>query len=117
MVLKSAFFPSLGKDADDVAPKCGSGYFCKTNLFRQENGKGTSRTKNAILLFVFRIRAFQKTKMENGAEKMLKLPEQLNGIDLIIGGHSHTKLDQPLIVNRIPIVQTGEFGQFVVVFH
>ena len=43
----------------------------------------------------------------------VELARAVKGIDLIIGGHSHTKLDQPVIVNGIPIVQTGEFGQFV----
>lgn len=41
------------------------------------------------------------------------LARAVNGIDLIIGGHTHTKLDQPVIVNGVPIVQTGEFGKFV----
>jgi 5'-nucleotidase len=43
----------------------------------------------------------------------VELAKAVKGIDLIIGGHSHTKLDKPLIVNGVPIVQTGEYGQFV----
>lgn len=38
------------------------------------------------------------------------------GIDLIIGGHSHTFLDEPCVVNGIPIVQAGtgtdQIGRF-----
>ena len=38
------------------------------------------------------------------------------GIDLIIGGHTHTFLDEPCIVNGIPIVQVGvgtdQIGRF-----
>ncbi len=30
-----------------------------------------------------------------------------HGVDLIIGGHSHTLMEEPLIVNGIPIVQAG----------
>ncbi len=34
------------------------------------------------------------------------------GIDVVIGGHSHTKLNQPIIVNgRTPVVQTGKEGR------
>ena len=30
------------------------------------------------------------------------------GIDVVIGGHSHTELREPIIVNdRTPVVQTG----------
>ncbi|WP_251037661.1 S-layer homology domain-containing protein [Paenibacillus albidus] len=44
-----------------------------------------------------------------------QLAEQVAGIDVIVGGHSHTKLDQPVVKNadgeRTLIVQTGEYGQ------
>ncbi|ASA24020.1 5'-nucleotidase C-terminal domain-containing protein [Paenibacillus donghaensis] len=43
-----------------------------------------------------------------------QLAEQVPGIDVIVGGHSHTKLDQPVVLNeddeRTLIVQTGEYG-------
>ncbi len=47
-----------------------------------------------------------------GIEDDLALAEKLDpgiGIDMIIGGHSHTYMDEPRIVNGIPIVQAG-FG-------
>ena len=43
----------------------------------------------------------------------VELAEKVKGIDVIISGHTHTKLEKPLIVNGIPIVQTGEYGQYV----
>ena len=45
-----------------------------------------------------------------GYENDLKLAELLDkdwGVDMIIGGHSHTYLDEPAYVNGIPIVQAG----------
>ncbi|MBO4352684.1 MAG: 5'-nucleotidase C-terminal domain-containing protein [Eggerthellaceae bacterium] len=54
-----------------------------------------------------------------GIEEDRKLAELLDphwGIDLIIGGHSHTFMDEPEVVNGIPIVQagmgTGVVGRF-----
>jgi 5'-nucleotidase/UDP-sugar diphosphatase len=35
------------------------------------------------------------------------LASQVSGIDLIIGGHSHTVLFDPIMVNNIPILQAG----------
>ena len=35
---------------------------------------------------------------------------KFNNVDLIIGGHSHTVLTKPDVVNGIPIVQTGNYG-------
>lgn len=45
-----------------------------------------------------------------GYEEDVKLAKMLNpecGVDLIIGGHSHTLLEEPTVVNGIPIVQVG----------
>ena len=46
-----------------------------------------------------------------GLEKDRELAELLDpdwGVDMIIGGHSHTLLEEPEIVNGIPIVQVGK---------
>ena len=58
-----------------------------------------------------------------GFEADVELAEQLDsawGIDLIIGGHSHTLLDESKVVNGIPIVQVGEgtshIGRLDIVF-
>jgi 5'-nucleotidase/UDP-sugar diphosphatase len=42
----------------------------------------------------------------------VRLPEAVAGIDIVIGGHSHTLLEEPIIVNgRTPVVQTGKEGE------
>jgi 5'-nucleotidase / UDP-sugar diphosphatase len=42
----------------------------------------------------------------------LRLPRAVPGIDIVIGGHSHTELLDPIIVNgRTPVVQTGLEGR------
>ncbi len=45
-----------------------------------------------------------------GYEKDLELAKLLDpewGVDLILGGHSHTFMNQPSVVNGVPIVQAG----------
>jgi 5'-nucleotidase / UDP-sugar diphosphatase len=40
------------------------------------------------------------------------LAEEVPGIDIVIGGHSHTELHKPIIVDgRTPVVQTGKEGR------
>lgn len=39
------------------------------------------------------------------------IAEEVNGIDVIIDGHSHTKLENGLTVNNTLIAQTGEYDQ------
>jgi 5'-nucleotidase/UDP-sugar diphosphatase len=42
-----------------------------------------------------------------------RLAKEAPGIDLIVSGHSHTKLEKPLIVNQTLIVQAGVHGKYV----
>ncbi|WP_295161252.1 bifunctional UDP-sugar hydrolase/5'-nucleotidase [uncultured Brachyspira sp.] len=49
-----------------------------------------------------------------GYEKDKKIAESMpNTFDVIIGGHSHTQLYEPDIVNGTPIVQAGYYGHFL----
>ncbi|MDF2926812.1 MAG: 5-nucleotidase [Paenibacillaceae bacterium] len=52
-----------------------------------------------------------------GYEADMELAEQVEGIDIIVGGHTHTKLDEAVVdtSHSAPklIVQTGEKGQFL----
>jgi 5'-nucleotidase len=42
----------------------------------------------------------------------VRLPKAMPGIDIVIGGHSHTELKEAIIVNgRTPVVQTGLEGK------
>jgi 5'-nucleotidase/UDP-sugar diphosphatase len=44
----------------------------------------------------------------------VSLAEAVQGIDVVIGGHSHTELQEAIIVNgRTPVVQTGKEGKNV----
>lgn len=43
----------------------------------------------------------------------INLAKKVKGIDVVVGGHTHTKLEKPLMVNNIPVVQAGEYGQYV----
>lgn len=45
----------------------------------------------------------------NGFEKDKELANSVHGCDIIIGGHSHTRLSEPVIENNIIIVQAGSY--------
>ncbi len=42
-----------------------------------------------------------------GIENDRELAQNVKGIDLIVGGHSHTRIETPEVVNGVVIVQTG----------
>jgi len=47
---------------------------------------------------------------ENAAEGSRALAAKVPGIDLIVDGHSHTQMKEPLVENGVPIVQAWQWG-------
>ena len=48
-----------------------------------------------------------------GVEEDVKLADRVPGIDVIVGGHSHSMLSEPRIVNGTIITQARAFGEFI----
>ncbi len=48
-----------------------------------------------------------------GIEADRELAQKIKGVDIILGGHSHTRLDQPEKVNGILICQTGSHARYL----
>jgi 2',3'-cyclic-nucleotide 2'-phosphodiesterase (5'-nucleotidase family) len=42
-----------------------------------------------------------------------RVAENISGIDFLIGGHSHDRLDPPLEINGTIVAQAGEYGQWL----
>ena len=42
-----------------------------------------------------------------------QVAEKIPGIDVIVGGHDHVKINPPEVVNGTIIVQAGDFGQYL----
>ncbi len=48
-----------------------------------------------------------------GYPQDLKLAAEVEGIDVLLSGHTHNRLYQPVIVNRAVIIQSGCHGSFI----
>jgi 2',3'-cyclic-nucleotide 2'-phosphodiesterase/3'-nucleotidase/5'-nucleotidase len=46
-----------------------------------------------------------------GLYEDMELAEQVAGVDVIVGGHTHDKLDSALLIGNTAIVQAGQYGQ------
>jgi 5'-nucleotidase len=110
--IKIGIFSILGKDAINDAPNAVPVTFEKQSSFARRMVKELKDEHCDIIICISHSGITKQSNGEWGGEDV-ELARSVKGIDLIIGGHSHTKLDKPIIVNGIPIVQTGEFGQFV----
>ena len=110
--IKFGLFSVIGKDAINDSPKAVPLKFEKQTSFAKKMVKQLRDEKCDIVICVSHSGL---TKDKNGAwgGEDVELANTVRGIDLIIGGHTHTKLDKPIIVNGIPIVQAGEYGEFV----
>ncbi|MDZ4164390.1 MAG: bifunctional UDP-sugar hydrolase/5'-nucleotidase [Smithellaceae bacterium] len=108
--LRIGIFGIMGKDAAEKAPfaspvKFGDPLEVSRRMVQE------LREKERVDLVV--------CLSHSGVNKRKKISEDENlaknvpGIDVIIGGHSHTKLDQPLQVNSTFIVQAESYGKYV----
>ena len=43
----------------------------------------------------------------------IQLAEQVGEIDIIVGGHSHTYLEEPKIINNVQILQVSKLGTYI----
>jgi 5'-nucleotidase len=110
--LRIGFFSLLGVNAVDVAPSASPVKFSKQIPFARKMVKELKSEKCDIIICVSHSGV---TKDKNGrwSGEDVKLAESVGGIDVIISGHTHTKLDKPIIINGIPVVQAGENGQYI----
>jgi 5'-nucleotidase/UDP-sugar diphosphatase len=110
--LKIGIFPLTGKDAAGVAPRSKPVKFSKQTSYARKMVKELQKDGCDIIICVSHSGV---TKDENGrwGGEDVELAESVKGINIIISGHTHTRLDKPIVINGIPIVQTGEYGQNV----
>lgn len=110
--LKIGFFSLLGKVADENAA------FAPPVTFSRQVPAAKKIIKNlqkqgCELIICLSHSGLYSDKSGRWRGEDYELAEKVKGIDVIISGHTHTRIEKPLIVNGVPIVQTGEYGQSV----
>ena len=110
--LKIGFFSLMGADAAIVAPKSAPVKFEKQIPFAKRMVEELKAEKCDIIICLSHS-GVEKNKKGEWEGEDVELAENVKGINLIISGHTHTKLDSPVVVNGIPIVQAGDNGRFV----
>jgi 5'-nucleotidase/UDP-sugar diphosphatase len=106
--IRIGFYGILGKDAAEVSP------FAKPLKFRdpinasREMVKILRENEKVDMVICLSHSGIQTNKSLSEDDRLAK---EVPGIDIIISGHTHTKLITPLIVNKTIIVQAGSFGR------
>ncbi|MGB8358821.1 MAG: bifunctional UDP-sugar hydrolase/5'-nucleotidase, partial [Bacteroidales bacterium] len=110
--LKIGIFSLLGKDADESAPYAPPVTFEKIvpaarNLVKELKSKGCD------VIICLSHSGIAKDKKGAWSGEDVELAQKVKGIDIIISGHTHILLNEPLIVNETPILSAGDNGRFV----
>lgn len=110
--LKIGFFSLLGKVADHDAPYAVPVTFEK-QIVAARRLAGELKDEGCHIIICLSHSGLGKNKKGEWAGEDVDLAKKVKGIDIIISGHTHTRLDEPLNVNGVRIVQTGDYGRFV----
>ena len=106
-------FGLLGYDSDDCAPNSG--------MILEDPIEAAKRTVEAAVKDCKEnygadpvvICLSHSGVNDNGEGEDYELAEAVNGIDVIISGHTHTKLDKPVTVNGTVIASAAEYGRYL----
>lgn len=112
--LKIGVFGLLGKDAAEVAP------FSRPVAFTDPIEAAKAMTKKLrdgeqvdLVIAVSHSGVRKRPGETEFHGEDIELARQVPDIDVVISGHSHTLLQEPIFVNNTPIVQAGDHGQHV----
>jgi 5'-nucleotidase / UDP-sugar diphosphatase len=108
--LKFGFFSLMGKVADDNAALAPPVTFSRQIPLARKMVKELRNEKCDVIICLSHS-GIEDDHKGGWEGEDVDLAEKVKGIDIIISGHTHTRLSTPIIVNGIPIVQTGEYGQ------
>ena len=106
--LRIGLFGLMGKDAAEVAPFASPVTFDDPISTAQKMVKVLKESENADIIICLSHGGLSENKKRSEDEILAK---EVNGIDIIISGHSHTKTTGALNINDTIIVQAWEYGK------
>ena len=110
--LKIGIFSLMGEDADESAPYAVPVKFEKITRSAKKITRELKSQGCDIIVCLSHSGIEIDDKGEWTGEDV-KLAEKVDDIDILISGHTHTMLNEPLIINGTPLVQTGSYGRSV----
>jgi 5'-nucleotidase/UDP-sugar diphosphatase len=110
--IRIGFFSLLGKEAVDNAAFATPVTFSKQISTARKMVKSLKDERCDIIICLSHS-GISLDKHDQWAGEDVELAKKVKGINIIVSGHTHTKLVKPLIVNGVPIVQTGSYTEYV----
>jgi 5'-nucleotidase/UDP-sugar diphosphatase len=88
----------------------GSGYILTDEIAAAEQAVKELKNQGADIIIALTHLGIESEKYGGVTSSKLAAVE---GIDLIVDGHSHTYIETPLYVNGVPIVSAAEYGEYL----
>jgi len=107
-----AIFGLMGYDSDDCAPNSGMILEDPVEAARKAVDAAVADCK-AVYGVEPIVICLSHCGTENGRGEDYALAEAVEGIDLIVSGHTHTTLHEPIRVKDTWIVSAGEYGKYL----
>lgn len=117
--LTIGFFGLVGKDAAEVAPFASPVKFAdQVQIANQMVDILRNKEKVNIVICISHsgIRKYKdKDEIDSKRSEDVQLAKAVKGIDIIVSGHTHVKINKPIIVDNTIITQSYEYGKQVAV--
>ena len=107
-----AVFGIFGVDADECAPNSGMIFEDPVKTAEDVIKKATAESLEKYKIEPVMI-CLSHSGTEDGQGEDYDLASQVDGIDVIVSGHTHTTLNEPIVVNNTYIVSAGEYGKYL----
>jgi len=107
-ILRIGLFGLMGKDAAEVAPFASPVSFEDPIATAQKMVKVLRESEKVDMVICLSHSGLSENKKRSEDEILAR---EVNGIDVIISGHTHTKIDAALQINDTIIVQAWEYGK------
>jgi len=107
--LKAAVFGLMGKEAASYAPTSGL-IFDDIVESSKEIVNEIKKNENVDLIIAL---SHSGTNSDPKSSEDEILAKEVPEIDVIISGHSHTYMDNPILIGDTTVVSAGEYGRFV----
>lgn len=103
-------FGIFGADADECAPNSGMVYEDPITVAKETVDEAVSECESTYGTHPIVV-CLSHSGTSGGKGEDYELAKEVDGIDVIISGHTHTKLAEPISVNNTLIVSAAEYGR------
>jgi 5'-nucleotidase len=112
--LKIGIFGLLGKNAAEVSPFAAPLRFADPIATAQRMAKILREQKKVdVVICASHGGVWRKSENEKWQGEDVELAAAVPEIDVIVGGHSHTLLPEPIVVNHALVLQASSEGRYV----